>query len=89
MSCGVGYRCGSDLALLWLWYRPATTAPIQPLGCEPPHAAGVALKSKKKKSKHHSVCINAAALIGFRDGTGRWKGGMKEMTLGLGLEAQV
>ena len=27
-SCGVGYRCGSDMALLWLWCRPATAAPI-------------------------------------------------------------
>ena len=31
MSCGVGLRCGSDLVLLWLWYRPAAAAPIQPL----------------------------------------------------------
>ena len=28
VSCGVGHRCGSDLTLLWLWYRPAATAPI-------------------------------------------------------------
>ena len=27
MSCGIGRRCGSDLALLWLWYRPAAAAP--------------------------------------------------------------
>ena len=26
MSCGVGCRRGSDLALLWLWCRPAATA---------------------------------------------------------------
>ena len=32
MTCGVGRRCGSDLVLLWLWYRPAVVAPIQPLG---------------------------------------------------------
>ena len=31
MSCGVGRRCDSDLALLWLWCRPAATTPIQPL----------------------------------------------------------
>ena len=30
-SCGVGYRCNLDLALLWLWLRPVATAPIQPL----------------------------------------------------------
>ena len=27
MSCGVGCRHGSDPPLLWLWCRPATTAP--------------------------------------------------------------
>jgi len=31
MSCGVGHRCGLDPVLLWLWYRPAATALIQPL----------------------------------------------------------
>ena len=42
MSCSVSL--GSDLALLWLWWRPAATAPIRPLTWELPHAAGVALK---------------------------------------------
>ena len=28
MSCGVGCRRGSDLALLWLWCRLAATTPI-------------------------------------------------------------
>ena len=51
MSCDVGHTHGSDLALLWLWCRPAATALIQPLAWEPPYAAGVALKSKKKKKK--------------------------------------
>ena len=36
-----------DLALLW----PAAVALTGPLGWEPPHAADVALKSKKKKKK--------------------------------------
>jgi len=31
MSCSVGCRCGLDLALLWLWRRPAATAPTWPL----------------------------------------------------------
>ena len=31
MSCGVSYRCSSDLALLWLWHRSAAVAPIRPL----------------------------------------------------------
>ena len=50
MSCGVGCRHGSDPALLWLWCRPATTAPlIGPLAWEPPYATDVALKSNKTK----------------------------------------
>ena len=47
MSCGVGHRRGSDLALLWLWCRPAAIAPIRPLAWEPPYAADVALKRQK------------------------------------------
>uniref|UniRef100_A0A8C3VJN5 Interleukin-18-binding protein n=1 Tax=Catagonus wagneri TaxID=51154 RepID=A0A8C3VJN5_9CETA len=35
-GCGVGRRCGSDPALLWLWCRPAAAAPIGPLAREPP-----------------------------------------------------
>ena len=35
MSCGVGRRGSSDPALLWLWWRPAATAPIRPLVWEP------------------------------------------------------
>ena len=31
MSCGVGHRHVSDLALLWQWRRAAAAAPIQPL----------------------------------------------------------
>ena len=46
---GVGYRCGSDPKLLWLWHRPALTVPIQPLARELPYAAGAAVKRKKKK----------------------------------------
>ena len=52
MSCGVGHRCGSDLALLWLWLRPAAVAPISPLAWEPPHAVGAALKRQKIKEIH-------------------------------------
>ena len=49
MSCGVGQRRSLDPALLCLWCRQAAVALIGPLAWEPPHAAGVALKSKKKK----------------------------------------
>ena len=50
MSCGVGQRRSSDLALLWLWRRPAAVAPIGPLAWELPYAAGVALKKTNKKN---------------------------------------
>ena len=45
MSCGVGHRCSSDLALLCLWHRQEATAWIRPLDWEPPYA----LKRQKKK----------------------------------------
>ena len=40
-----------DLALLWLWCRPAAAALIQPLAWESPYAEGVALREKKKVSE--------------------------------------
>ena len=51
MSCVVGRRCGSDLALLWLWSRLAATALITPLAWEPPCARGAALKTQKSQKK--------------------------------------
>jgi len=52
VSYGVGRRCRSDLALLWLWCRPAAiAAPVRPLAWEPPYAASVALKRQKTKDK--------------------------------------
>ena len=51
MSCGVGHRHGLDLALLWLWYRPAAAALIQPLTWEFPYAACAALKRPNKQTK--------------------------------------
>ena len=51
VSCGVGCRRGLDLALLWLWCRPAAIALIKLLAWELPHAPGVALKMKKRKKK--------------------------------------
>ena len=49
MGCGVGHRCGLDLALLWLWCRPAATAPIRPLAWETPYATGCGPKKRKRK----------------------------------------
>ena len=52
MSCGVGCRYALDPTLLWLWRRPAATAPIGPLAWESPYAAGAALeKAKTKQNK--------------------------------------
>ena len=51
VSCGVGCRGGLDRTLLWLWGKLATTAPIQPLAWDLPHAMGTALKRPKKKKK--------------------------------------
>ena len=47
MSCGVGHRCGLDLALLWPWRRLEAVALIRPLAWEPPYAEGVALRRTK------------------------------------------
>ena len=51
MGCGVARRRGLDLALLSLWCRPATTAPIRPLAWEPPYAMGAALENIQKKDQ--------------------------------------
>ena len=51
MSYGGGRRLGSDLVLLWLWYRLAATAPIQPLAWELPYAIGAAVKRGEHKRK--------------------------------------
>ena len=55
VSRGVGRRRGSDPALLWLWCRPAATAPIGPLAWEPPYAMGAALeKAKTQKTENRN-----------------------------------
>ena len=62
VSCGVGRRLDSDPALLRLWHRLASTAPIRPLAWEPPYAEGAALekaeRQKKKKKKEKSTAVN-------------------------------
>ena len=57
MSCGVGHTCSLDLALLWLWSRPAAAAPIRPLAWEPPYAAGAGLKRQKTEKKKVKIKI--------------------------------
>ena len=56
MSWGVGHRCGSDSALLWLWCRPATTASIRPLTWEPPCASGNCPRKDKKTKQKTKNC---------------------------------
>ena len=65
MSCGVGHRHSSDLALLWLWYRPVAVPLTRPLTWEPPYAVGGALKAKKKKKKkeRERKCLAKIKLI--------------------------
>ena len=60
MSCGVGHRLSSDLALLllWLWFRAATAAPIQPLAWELPYAMGAVLK--KEREREENSCIRGS-----------------------------
>ena len=55
MSCGVGHRHGLDLVLLWLWCKPAATAPDSTPSLEPPYATGAALKRQKKSKNKRSL----------------------------------
>ena len=50
-ALGVGRRRSSDLALLWLWCRPAARGLIRSLAWELPYAMGVALKRTKDQKK--------------------------------------
>ena len=52
VSSGVGYRRSSDPALLWLWRRLSTTAPIPLLALELPYTAASALKKAKINNKN-------------------------------------
>ena len=51
MSRGVGGRSGSDLAWLWLWWRPAAVALIGLLVWEPPYAAGTVKEKERKRGR--------------------------------------
>ena len=46
-----------DPALLWLWYKLAAEALIQPLAWELSYAVGAGLKRQKKKKKKKKVCF--------------------------------
>ena len=55
MSCGVGHKHSLDLMELWLWHRPAGTAPIGPLAWKLSYATGAAPPPKKKEAKNITV----------------------------------
>ena len=46
----VGHKWGSDLAFLWLWWRPEAAALIRPLAWVPPYAMGTVLKDRNKQT---------------------------------------
>ena len=56
-------RHGSGPTLLWLWHRPAASAPIQPLAWEPPFTAGAALKRQKTKNNNKWKRTRSAPLL--------------------------
>ena len=49
-SCGIGHRSSSDLVLLWLWCRPATTPRLTP-SLELPYDTGAAIKKKEEEEE--------------------------------------
>ena len=54
-----------DLALLWLWCRPAVAALIQHLAWELPYAMGAAPKSKKKKKKKKKNTVLTLKILNY------------------------
>ena len=58
LSCCVGCRHSSDLALLWLWCRQAARALIRSLVWEPPYVVGASLKKKKNQKKQKARFYN-------------------------------
>ena len=61
VSCGVGHRRGSNSVLLWLWYRPAATAPLRLLAWEPPHSR----KDKRQNKKINQTGENEGGGLSF------------------------
>ena len=89
MSCGVGHRHGSNLALLWLWHRPAAAAPIRPLAWELPHATSIAIKRKKRKEKKRKITdslSNDKGRNGYDNYCERQNNGSSKITISQFLE---
>ena len=64
----IGHRCGSDMVLLWLWYRPAAIALIQPLAWELPCALGVAPQRQKINKSGSGIPVCANPMLGMVSG---------------------
>ena len=47
VSCGIGHRCSSDLALLWLRHRLAAAALTRSLAWELPYASDMAKEGRE------------------------------------------
>ena len=56
------HRHSLDLSLVWLWGRPAATAPIHPLAWELPYATCAALKKRQKKKKEEGNSLGTEKL---------------------------
>ena len=56
---------GLDLALLWLFCRPAAVASIRPLAWEPPHDMGVALKKTKDQKTNKQKTLQKVGTEGI------------------------
>ena len=58
--------------MLSLWRRPAATALIRPLACEPPYAVGAALEKAKKTPPQKKKEIAPLATTEAGDDTPQW-----------------
>ena len=59
LSFSVGHRHGSDVALLWLWHKPAAATLIHPLAQELPYAVGTEKKKKKQTNSLRNFVLLA------------------------------
>ena len=68
MSWGIGHRHDPHPALLWLWCRPGTVAPIRLLAWELAYALDATLK---KKNNCRESCVPSAeeVIVGVGWGT--------------------
>ena len=72
MNCGIGHRCGLDMALLWLWHRPAAAVPIRPLAWEFPYAMGAV-----QKKKINTRCCESSGNLPMRPQSTCERGGLE------------